>query len=62
MVHKEFSEIEVSTFGWSEMAGAFTINNKDVFKQVTADKLIDTIKAVTEDAIKCTPKETLEHL
>jgi len=37
-------DVNISVYGWSEMAGAFTMSDKDVFKQVTVDKLIDTIR------------------
>ncbi len=46
--HQEFQDIDVSTYGWSEMAGAFTVTDMDVFKKMTAEKLIETIRAVTE--------------
>lgn len=45
---KHFPGIDISTYGWSEMAGAFTFNCKDIFSQITANKLIDTIKSITE--------------
>lgn len=55
VANKEFPEIDISTYGWSDMAGAFNLNDKDVFKQISADRLIETIRAVTEDKIKCVP-------
>lgn len=44
---KEFSDFNVSSYGWSEMAGTFTLNNKDVFKHVSINKLLETINSVS---------------
>jgi ATP adenylyltransferase/5',5'''-P-1,P-4-tetraphosphate phosphorylase II len=53
---KEFPEIDISTYGWSDLAGAFILNDKQVFKQISADRLIETIKAVTNDTVQCPHK------
>ena len=48
-----FYELNVASSGWSEMAGAFTLNNKDTFNKVTLDKLLETVSSVSADKVNC---------
>lgn len=43
----EIPGLSLSTFGWAEMAGFFTVNDKDVFHNITTDKLIDSIRSLS---------------
>lgn len=47
--NKSFPEIDISTYGWSELAGAFNMSNKDVFIHISADRLMSTISAVSKN-------------
>ena len=44
---KVFPDFNVSSYGWSEMAGIFTLSNKDSFAQVSIDDLLETIRSVS---------------
>ena len=44
IVTNKHHQFNTTTCGWSEMAGAFTMTNKDIFESITVDNLIDTIR------------------
>ena len=43
----EFNNIDVSMYGWAEMAGIFTVTDKELFDVIDPHLLLNTLKSVT---------------
>lgn len=48
---RELAQFNIASYGWSEMAGIFTLNNLTDFEQTTIDTLLETIQAVSAETI-----------
>ncbi len=44
---KTFSGFNVSSYGWAEMAGVFTLNDIDIFNRISLETLLETIASVS---------------